>query len=113
MTKIINWKTNETIIEDSNLSIKELVEKAVKEGVSLAYADLRGADLDYADLRKADLSYADLSYANLYGADLKGANLWSANLGGANLYGAEIEENQVKDLLKAMNIIISFDFIKL
>ena len=54
MTKIINWKTKETIIEDDNLSIRELVEKAVKDGIPLAYADLYEADLRDADLRLAD-----------------------------------------------------------
>ncbi len=45
MTKIINWKTKETIIEDSDLSIKELVEKANKDNISLSYANLRNANL--------------------------------------------------------------------
>ena len=64
MTKIINWKTKETIIE-GDLSLKELVEKAVRDGIGFNYANLRGADLKGANLR----------YANLRGAVLRGAKL--------------------------------------
>ena len=55
MNKIINWKTGETIIEDENLTIKELVEKAVKEKISLQYAYSLNADLDIPNLRDANL----------------------------------------------------------
>lgn len=54
-------------------TIKEAVEQAVKERVSLASADLRSADL-----RSADLSLADLRSANLRLADLRSAHLRSA-----------------------------------
>ena len=73
MTKIINWKTQEAIIEDSDLSMKELVEKAVENGISLVYADLRGLYLVLADLEDADLRGAKFEGANLKGADLRGA----------------------------------------
>ena len=58
MNKIINRKTEETIIEDENLSIKELVEKAVREKISLEYADLYEADLTYVDFNEI-LEYDD------------------------------------------------------
>lgn len=81
MTKIINWKTKETIIE-GDLSLKELVEKAVRDGIGLNYANLKGANLEDADLEDADLR----------GADLRGANLSGANLGGANLRDAKFNK---------------------
>ena len=48
-----------------NATIKNAVEQAVKEKVSLRSADLRSADLRSADLRSADLYSADLYSANL------------------------------------------------
>ena len=49
--------------ESENATIKDAVEKAVKEKVSLMYADLSSADLSSADLRLADLYSADLRSA--------------------------------------------------
>ena len=51
MKKIKNWKTGEIIIEDDNLSIKELIESADFSG-----ADLRGANLEGADLEGASIN---------------------------------------------------------
>jgi uncharacterized protein YjbI with pentapeptide repeats len=124
MTKIINWKTKETIIEDSDLSMKELVEKAVKDRISLAYADFM-----YQNLQNVDFSGADLEGANFCGAYLRDVkfclcNLKSAKfrdadlsysyLGGANLRGADlsrailiglvIDKDQESDLLKTLGV---------
>jgi hypothetical protein len=68
-----------------NATIKNAVEQAVKEKVSLRSANLRSADLSSADLSSADLSSADLYSADLYSADLYSANLSSANLRSADL----------------------------
>ncbi len=76
--------------ENENATIKDAVEKAVEEKVSLAYANLRSADLSSANLRSADLSSANLSSANLSSADLRWANLRSANLSSANLSSANL-----------------------
>jgi hypothetical protein len=57
------WNGTVIYTSDEVSSIKELVEKAVKDGV-----DLYGADLEGAYLR----------YINLEGADLRGANLEGA-----------------------------------
>jgi len=84
MSKIIDWKTKKTIIEDENLTIKELAEKAIKDDISLRRADLICADLICADLSDADLSDADLRRANLR--------------------RVKIAENQKEDLLEAMGI---------
>ena len=91
---------------------REEVLNAVREGRSLAGANLsgaylRGANLSGANLRGANLngaylSGANLSQANLNGAylrganfnraDLRGANLSQANLSEANLNGANLNE---------------------
>jgi hypothetical protein len=80
--------------ESENNTMKETVEKAVKEKVDLSYANLSYANLSYANLSDANLSYANLSdanlsYANLSDANLSDANLLRANLLRANAYGVE------------------------
>ena len=86
--------------EKENNTMKDTVEEAVKQRVSLCRAnlhgvDLRNAKLGYASLIKANLSGADLRRANLYGAHLSEAKLSEANLSGAdlrraNFYGADL-----------------------
>ena len=82
MTKIeIKNRFNGKVIfshecEDNNIAVT--VKEAIKNKVSLRYADLSYADLSYADLRNADLRYADLSYAVLRYANLSYANLSNA-----------------------------------
>jgi len=73
--------------ESEDNTIKETVEKAIKES-----ADLRFANLSFADLSSADLSSADLSSANLSFANLSSANLSSADLSFANLSSAKNKE---------------------
>jgi len=124
MTKIINWKTKETIIEDQNLSIKELVEKAVKDRISLAYADFMcqnlqnvdfsGADLEGANFCGAHLRDAKFCLCNFKSAKFRDANLSYSYLGGANLRGADftgailiglvIDKDQESDLLKTLGV---------
>ena len=61
--------------EKENNTLKDTLEKAVKNGADLSGANLSGADLRWADLSEANLSGADLSEANLSRADLSEANL--------------------------------------
>ena len=88
--KILNTHDKSIIIERDVSTIKELVEIAVKEKISLYRANLEGADLIGADLRGANLCKANLIGANLIGADLEGANLCRANLIGADLCKADL-----------------------
>jgi hypothetical protein len=99
---------------------QEALELAVRRGVGMVYADLKGIDvprafLGGADLRGADLSRAELLAVNLHKADLRtaklvgtvlqraclceadlrhadlrGADLRHANLKGARLVGADL-----------------------
>jgi hypothetical protein len=78
--------------ENENATIKDAVEQAVKEKVSLEFADLRSADLYSANLRSANLRSADLRSANLYSVNLYSADLRSANLYSADLRSAENKE---------------------
>ena len=71
--------------EAENATIKDAVEEAVKQNISLYSADLLSADLSSADLRSANLRSANLRLANLRSADLRSADLRSANLRSADL----------------------------
>jgi hypothetical protein len=66
--------------EAENATIKDAVEQAVKEKVSLCLANLRLANLSSADLSSADLRLANLRLANLSSANLRLAELSSADL---------------------------------
>jgi uncharacterized protein YjbI with pentapeptide repeats len=88
--KILNRFTNSVIFECEANTIKETVEAAVKQGVSLRDANLSGADLRNANLSGADLSGADLRYADLRNANLSGAYLSGADFNGAHFSGANL-----------------------
>jgi len=75
-------------LEKEYNTIRQTLEKAVKEGAYLIGANLEGADLIGANLIGAYLEGAYLIGANLRGAYLRGANLEGANLRDANLEGA-------------------------
>ncbi len=77
--KVLFTYTNE------NATIKDAVEEAVKQNISLSLANLSSANLSSANLRSADLSSA-----NLCSADLRSANLSSADLSSANLCSADL-----------------------
>ena len=77
--------------ESENNTLKETIEKAVKQGANLKGANLYCAHLKGAYLRGAHLKGAYLRGAHLKGAYLEGANLKGAYLEGANLEGANLE----------------------
>jgi Pentapeptide repeats (8 copies) len=75
-------------------SIAQALVEAVRAGVILSDANLRGANLRGANLYGADLRGADLS-----GADLSGAVLSSAVLSGADLSGAVLRDANLGDAI--------------
>ena len=82
--------------EKENNTIKDTLIEAVKRGVNLKEAYLRGADLRGANLNGANLIGADLNNANLKGAYLIGAYLIGADLIGADLNGANLKGAYLK-----------------
>jgi len=108
MPEIRNWETDQIIIENKNLSLKELIEVAVKKGANLEMADLAGANL-----AGAHLEMANLAGANLAGAHLEGAHLEWAYLAGANLAGAKIDYKIQEGLLQQVTDIVLKDNDKL
>ena len=55
MITIKRWDNDEVIYTSNKETIKEAVEEAVANKISLAYADLSETDLSEANLSKADL----------------------------------------------------------
>ena len=93
MTKLqIKSRWGTILYEREELSLKAVVQEAVRNELSLRDAVLRGADLRDADLRGADLRGADLRGAVLSDADLSGADLRDAVLRGAVLRGADLRD---------------------
>jgi uncharacterized protein YjbI with pentapeptide repeats len=93
--EIINRFTYQHIFGGRARSLGELVERAVRQGISLAEAnlmraDLAGVDLVGADLSRAYLYGANLSRAALQKADLSGAKISKADLSGAWLSAAKL-----------------------
>jgi len=105
MIQILNWRTGAVIFEGDYPTIKDAVEAAVKQRVSLAYADLEGANLEDANLEDADLENANLEDANLYKAKLAWADLTGANLTGADLTGANLTNAILIDTIVAGTIL--------
>ena len=71
---IEKWYNLDVVLETEADSLKEAIEKAIKEGADLTGANLRGADLTDANLTDANLRGANLRGANLRGADLTDAS---------------------------------------
>jgi len=97
--QIKSWLTSKIIYETEAETLKEAVEKAVKEKINLSNADLSEADLSNANLSDADLSKANLSNADLSEADLSNADLWKANL-----TNAKIKKIQIEQIIKGLSI---------
>ena len=86
----IKRKNLEPLVFEEANTVKEAVEYAVNNYISMKDADLSEADLSGADLSRMNLSGANLSRANLTGAYLLNANLSRANLSRADLSGANL-----------------------
>lgn len=85
----------EVFFKSDSPSIKETIKDAIRKGISLNKAYLKGVNLSGADLSGADLSGANLGSAYLRGvilrsADLNGAKFNLADLSGAKLMGANL-----------------------
>ena len=86
------YRTDKSIIGEFQVdSVKEAVEFAVKQGISLANVNLEGANLVGANLKWVDFEGANLAFASLEDVSLEFANLIEASLEGANLKGANFK----------------------
>ena len=62
-------------LETENNTIKNTVETAVKQGVSLSGANMSGADMSGANMSGANMSGANMYRADMYRADMSGADI--------------------------------------
>ena len=86
------YRTDESIIGTFPVdSVKKAVELAVKQGISLANANLAFKDLTCASLKGANLEGTDFTGAKLVWVQLEGANCKGAIFEGANCKGAIFE----------------------
>ncbi len=99
MTKqeIRNCYTGVVIFACEADTLKEALEKAVKDGVHLSYADLSGKDLSNVDLSNADLIFANLSNTNLSNTNLSGADLTGVNFSNANFDNVDLRDAYLRD----------------
>ena len=102
------YRTDKSIIGTFPVdSVKEAVELAVRQGISLEDANLKrvdikgaklkGADFEGADLESTNLTNANLKWANCKGANLTNANLTRANLSSVDLMGAVLTKANFTD----------------
>ena len=88
-----------------NNTILKTLEKAVRDGVNLAYADLRdvsfkggrfkGGRFKNSDLRCSDFSGADFRRANFRGANCLGIDFTDTDLRGCDLRGTYYYKKQI------------------
>jgi uncharacterized protein YjbI with pentapeptide repeats len=91
MSAIITIKTHdtaETLYQGAFSTMRETLECAIRENVSLDNADLQGANLTNAMLDDAKLRGARFDHANLQGANLSESQMDGANFFNAALYNA-------------------------
>ena len=92
-----NRRTKAVIFSGSFRSMREALEAAVSQNISLAYADLRRARLDNANLDGGDFRHATLEGATLAGANLSEADFSHTNLRGADLTTTCLCESRLVD----------------
>lgn len=106
MVEIKSWCCGVVLCEGSTIHLA--VYSAVKDGISLQYADLSDLDLNCLYVPNADFSYADLRETNFTGANLRGArlegatvnsdtNFSRANLRDVNYTGCDLFSTKLKD----------------
>jgi len=88
--EILHKITDECIFKSRHKTLLRTVETAVKQGISLMRADLRGADLRRCDLRDSDLRDSDLREADLRGCDLRGCDLRRCDLRDSDLRDSDL-----------------------
>ena len=87
---IFEYYVSKNIMENNVFA--KAVEEAVKQGVSLAYANLSNVCLSNTNLENGDFSNASLSHTDLYSANLKNTNLSNADLYCSNLRNTNLYE---------------------
>ncbi len=96
----LKTKSGKILFEGRFHTVKQAVEVAVKENISL----------DGVNLRQANLVGAELDNVSLNKACLWGANLTRANMTGAQLHGSDCRNANIKDCCLAESDCSGVDF---
>lgn len=84
--QIISSKTKKILFAGSYASFIHCIEDAVKQRITMPYADLTNRNLSNASLDDAILPHADFTYTNLSGTNISEAYLKGAKFDGAALF---------------------------
>lgn len=95
------WRVRPFALNEAG-GVSAVLERAVREGHSLALADLRGVDalecsLPAADLRGASLDGAEFCLADFRAADFRGATLVRSRLVGSDLRRANFRRANLRE----------------
>lgn len=90
--------TSTPLFSGTYTSLKDCVEDAVKQRVSLKNANLKYADLHNANLDNIDLCGADISYANLSGANISESKLIRVNAQHTSLYNTCLAHSNLENI---------------
>ena len=105
----IKRKNQEPLVFNDASTVKEAVQCAVNNYISLSGAELSGTDLSGTDLSHANFSHADLSHADLSGADLRHTYVSHANLSHADLSGADVSGADLSHVDLSYVVLINVD----
>jgi len=94
--EILHKITDECIFKSRHKTLLRTVETAVKQGISLMRANLRGTYLRGCDLREADLKGCDLRDSDLRGCDLRGCDLKGSDLRGCDLRDSDLSRSDLR-----------------
>lgn len=90
--KDVNWWTIYQYSWEDNLTIAEVIEKAVfEENTSFKWADLEGVNFEQIDLKNTSFENANLRNANLENVNFENIKFNGINLEWANLTAADIK----------------------
>lgn len=92
---IAHFRTRQVLFEGRFKSLRHTVEAAIRDGISLAFADLRHANLVNAEMDGAILDNAQLENANLLGANISEASLYRTSFRNARMHSAILCESAI------------------
>jgi uncharacterized protein YjbI with pentapeptide repeats len=98
MQQILSKNDGSVIYEKDVTTIKECVESAISEGVSLINADLSKSDLKNCTLFRGNCTLSTLSGALLLGANFEQCNLYGVDFTEADMTGADLTRANLHDV---------------
>ena len=102
--EIKRWDNGNVIFSHTckNNTLVHTITEAIKQGVSLSYADLHNNILNFINFTNADLSYANFNNCSLVNSVLVDANITKADFTNADLTYADVSYEQLA-IVKGVN----------